>query len=134
MKNTHAKRSDSRTFAGAGLFVLSSICMLVALVQLFAAMVPPVSSISVRIGVALLSSGVALVAASLVLGERSILWQGPLQSVAASALIVSVRYLVEAVFTNPHWLTSVGAVVCVAYAFIGFAAAWLMKRLQKRFL
>ncbi len=90
--------------------------------------------VATRVWIALFIACVALVAASYALRDRSIVWQGILHSVAVGAMIVSIRFLVEAAFTRPSWIISIGGLVCVALAIFGFTAARLMRHLQQRLL
>ena len=64
----------------------------------------------------------------------SLLWQVPLQALAAVCLLIGVRNLMKLVFEHPHALIGTLGLWYGGLVVLGAAAALLMKQLQIRFL
>ena len=71
-----------------------------------------------------------LVGATVYLRVPSILWQIPMQALAAACLFVGVGTLV----LSWHELSPRSAAVCVGYLVVGASLAWFMRNLQRHFL
>jgi uncharacterized membrane protein YbhN (UPF0104 family) len=131
---TDHQRSDRQLISASALIILAGIGLFLTFAQVAAFVVLPSHVITLRVFAAG-AFGVALLAAcSILLRDTSVLWQIPLQALAASCLAVGVAVIVTAAFGNWHSLlgpTGYRATGCLA---VGLGAAWLMRQLQVRLL
>ena len=65
---------------------------------------------------------------------KSLLWQITLNCFALSALVVGIRILITAIFTQWQLLLGQIGLMGIAFVSVGAGAAWLMKVLQARLL
>jgi uncharacterized membrane protein YbhN (UPF0104 family) len=130
---TDHQRSVRQLIISSALIILAGIGLFLTFAQVAAFVVLPSHVITLRV-LAAGAFGVALLAAcSILLRDTSILWQIPLQALAASCLAVGA-VIVTAAFGNWHSLlgpTGYRATGCLA---VGLGAAWLMRQLQVRLL
>jgi len=129
---TDHQRSDRQLFLASALIILAGIGLLLSFAQVVAFAVFPSHELTLRVLAVGAFGAVLLAASSLVLRDTSVLWQIPLQALAASCLAVGLGVVVTAAFGNWHSLlgaTGYRAAGCLA---VGLSAAWLMRRLQAR--
>ena len=71
-----------------------------------------------------------LIGATVYLRAPSMLWQIPMQALAAACLFAGVGILV----LSWHELSPRSAAICVGYLAVGASLAWFMRNLQRHFL
>jgi len=119
-----------RALAGAGLTLIASILSLVIFAALLVALIPPVSPVQPRLLIALTIGAVILTVGAAMLHEWSVLWQIPLRGFALAAIVVGVRFLVEALFRNWRLAFTAAGALSAGYVVLGFGAGQWMRQLQ----
>ena len=128
------RQSDARSFLGGGLVILSYIGFFGSFLALGNDATSLQELFLLRAGIGLALSSVVLAAASVALHAKSVLWQIPLNCFALSALVVGIRILITAIFTQWQLLLGQIGLMGIAFVSVGAGAAWLMKVLQARLL
>lgn len=131
---TKTKHSDGRMFLGAALFLLGFIGAFASFYAVASAIVFPAHFLAFRVFVGFVASLVLLAGACIAVSDVSGFWQFPLQAFAVAAVVVGVAAIVSAAFGNWHLLFGALGFRALACLLAGVGAAYVMRRLQIRFL
>ena len=112
--------------------VLTRIVLMVALAQVFIALIPPPAAPSLRISIALLLALLGLIGVAVTFRDVSLSWQLALQSIAFAGVAVGVGLLIRLLFDDWRRLKTVTGVAGVGILLAGIGAAAYMRYIQAK--